>query len=169
MRDTVTVKITADLHARAVADLRRRHAFAYERVGFFLAKIGNRGGKHLQVFLTDYIPVPDECYLEDSGVGARIDSAAIRMAMQRVLDTGNGVFHVHLHDWNGKPGFSWTDRCEIPPIVESCRRLAVTAAHGMLVLSNDKADCLVWKPSNSEPVVPDRISVVGHPLRFLES
>lgn len=164
----VTVKVMAELHERVLADLRRPHAIAYERVGFLSAKVGNRNGENLLVFLVDYFPVPDECYIKDVEVGARIDSVAIRMAMQHVLDTGNGIFHVHLHDWTGEPGFSPTDLREIPPIIDSCRKLLVTTAHGIFVLSADKADCLVWTPSVAEPILANRISAVGHPLRFLE-
>lgn len=168
MRGTVTVKLTTELHGRVLADLRRPHPIAYERVGFLSSRLGNRDGSNLQVFLVDYFPVPDACYMEDKGVGARIDSVAIRTAKQQVLDTDNGIFHVHLHDWMGTPGFSATDRDEIPPIVESCRSLSVNSAHGILVLSKDKANCLVWRPSATAMVPADRISVVGHPLRFLE-
>ncbi|HQU93804.1 MAG TPA: hypothetical protein PLK77_16025 [Pyrinomonadaceae bacterium] len=164
----VTVKLLASLRDHVISDLIRPHPFAYERIGFISAIVGNRTGKNPQVFLADYLPVPDDRYIEDSKVGARIDSAAIRMAMQYVLDNpGKGVFHVHLHDWNGQPGFSATDRREIPPIVESCRNVAANEAHGMLVFSRDKADCTVWWPG-SLPVPANRISVIGHPLRFLE-
>lgn len=164
----IKVKLAAGLYERVLTDLRRPHKTAAERVGFLGSTIGNRGGEGLLVFLTEYVPIPDEYYIEDPSVGARINSAAILMAMQRVLDTGQGIFHVHLHDCLGVPRYSWTDRQEIPPIIESCRNVGMTVAHGILLLSSNKANCMVWPPSGDGFVNADRVSVVGHPLRFLE-
>ena len=55
------------------------------------------------VVMTRYVPVPDDQYVVDDTVGARINGDAIRAAMQGVLDTGDGVFHTHLHEWPGTP------------------------------------------------------------------
>src|SRR5689334_4714517 len=100
MTGSVNVKMMADVRDQVLADLRRPHPFASERVGFLSSVGGNRDGANRLVFLVKYLPVPDRCYIEDPDVGARIDSTAIHSAMQHVLDNpGTGIFHVHLHDW----------------------------------------------------------------------
>jgi hypothetical protein len=163
----VKIKIRQSLYEAVIADLNRPHEFAGERVGFLTAKIGNRDGNPLLVLLTDYISIPDDQYINDFEVGARINSTAIRSAMQHVLNTKEGVFHVHDHGRYGKPRYSKTDRREIPPMVLSIRNINRAAAHGILVLSRDKAISTVWTPNKDEPVEDAHISVIGHPLKFL--
>jgi len=161
-------RIRKSLYDRVLDDLRRPHPFALERVGFLTAKLGNRRGSDLIVFLADYIAVPDNQYINDRSVGARMNSDAIRAAMQHILNTQDGLFHVHLHDWSGIPELGYTDRMEIPPIVNSFCNVGPSSAHGIVLLSSDKAMALAWPPSSDEPVPADRITVVGYPLMFLE-
>jgi hypothetical protein len=161
------VRIPAALYAAALADLKRPHAFAAERVGFMSAKVGNRSGEPLLVLATGYEPVDDGHYVEDEYVGARINADAIRANMQRILDTGEGSFHVHLHPHRGAPRLSRTDRREIPRLVESFRPVGPDAAHGIIVLSEDRALGVVLRPGEPEPVEAEEIAVVGWPLRFL--
>jgi hypothetical protein len=164
----VGIKISRELYLKALDDLRRPHEFAYERVGFLTAKHGNRSGGHQLVLLTDYHPVPDNQYIDDPGSGARINSAAIREAMQRVLDTGDGAFHIHLHDHRGKPGFGEMDQEEIPRVVSGLRVAGPDAPHGMLLFSGNHAAAWVWLPRLSKPVTVSRISVVGFPMAFFD-
>lgn len=164
----VGIKISRGLYIKVLSDLRRPHEFAYERVGFLTAKLGNRSGEHQLVFLTDYHSVPDDQYIDDPGSGARINSVAIREAMQRVLDTGDGSFHVHLHDHSGKPGFGEMDQEEIPRVVSGLRVAGPVAPHGMLLFSSDHGTAWVWLPAQSEPVKASRISMVGYPIAFFD-
>jgi hypothetical protein len=161
------VRIPAAVYAAALADLKRPHAFAAERVGFMSAKVGNRTGEPLLVLGTGYEPVDDDHYVEDEYVGARINTDAIRANMQRILDTGEGSFHVHLHPHKGAPRLSQTDRREIPRLVESFRLVGPSAAHGIVVLSEDRALGVIWGLGAPEPVEAEEITVVGWPLRFL--
>jgi hypothetical protein len=163
----VQVRILRELYSRIREDLARRHEFAYERVGFVSAKLGNRGSNEPLVLLTDYHPIADANYIEDPYSGARINSAAIREVMQRVLDAGDGSFHVHCHAHHGKPGFSSMDLEETPRIVSSLRVAGPDQAHGMLLMSNDHCIAHVRMPGSNEPVVADRVNIVGYPMGIL--
>src|SRR5437870_3462700 len=114
-------RILRGLYDYVREDLRRPHPFAFERVGFVSARLGNRGTNETLVLATNYYPIADENYIDDPHSGARINSAAIRDAMQCVLDTGDGLFHVHCHKHRGKPKFSLMDLDETPRIVSSLR------------------------------------------------
>jgi hypothetical protein len=165
---TVCVRILREPYTRMRDDLRRKHEFAYERVGFLSAKLGNRGGEEPLVLFNDYHPVPDDQYIDDPYSGARINEVAIREAMQRVLDTGSGSFHVHWHAHRGRPGFSSMDLEETPRIVSSLRVAGPGQAHGMLLLSDDHCIAQVWMPESDDPLVASRVSVVGYPLEIFE-
>jgi hypothetical protein len=163
----VMVRLARGLYDRVLADLRRPHPFAYERVGFLSARLGTAADGLRLVLLTDYHPVPDDQYVKDSSCGARINSDAIREAMQRVLNTGAGSFHVHLHEHRGTPWFSDTDADETPRVVAGLRTVGPAAPHGMLLLSDDQAEAWVWQPGEAEHVRASLITVVGRPMSFL--
>jgi hypothetical protein len=165
---TVHVRTPRELYTRMRGDLARKHKFAYERVGFLSAKLGNRRGNESLVLFNDYHPVPDDQYIDDPYSGARINEVAIREAMQRVLDTGSGSFHVHWHAHRGGPGFSSMDLEETPRIVSSLRVAGPGQAHGMLLLSDDHCIAQVWMPGSDDPLVASRVSVVGYPLEIFE-
>lgn len=80
VKDT-RIRIPALLYRQMMADLRRPHEYASERVGFLhtssvLLKTGV-----LIIVAKEYTPVDDADYEEDPSVGAKISSAAIRKAM----------------------------------------------------------------------------------------
>lgn len=144
-------------------DLERPHEFAYERVGFLSSRFTMLDHDTLLVFLTRYDPVDDEDYIDDKTVGARINGNAIRKAMQRVLDTKDGMFHVHMHPGNHLPGLSITDRNEIPPIIQSFRNVEPNVIHGILLMSESRYRAYVFLPSESKWIETIYISVVGFP------
>jgi hypothetical protein len=109
---SIVIQLRRTLTERILEDLRRPHGHAAERVGFLFGRLTS--GDTDMVVMTRYVPVPDEQYVVDDTVGARINGDAIRAAMQGVLDTGDGVFHTHLHEWPGRPAFSRTDSTELP-------------------------------------------------------
>jgi hypothetical protein len=111
---SVRIRITRRVYEEVRADLSRPHPFASERVGFLFGRLGNAETNDPLVLITAYSSLADERYIDDPLSGARIDSQAIRGAMQQVLNRRDGVFHVHAHDWPGKPYFSWLDRQECP-------------------------------------------------------
>jgi hypothetical protein len=149
-------------------DLMRSHSFASERVGFIFTKSSHSTDNKTAIILgSGYESVPDENYIDDPSVGARINSAAIRRVMQRVLNTGEGAFHVHIHDHAGSPGLSYVDKEELRPMMESIRNAAPQSEHGLLVLSRDAAYCEVLAPKSSLFRAAIKITAVGFPMAFL--
>jgi hypothetical protein len=163
---SVMIRLTQKLHEEMVADLRRAHPHATERVGFLFGRLA--AGKNPLVLMTHYRPIPDEQYIEDEHVGARINGNAIRGAMQASLDTGDGVFHTHLHEWSGRPGFSFTDERELPRLVPGFQAVARAQANGLFLLSPDSAIADVWLSGDLSPTRASRVSVAGYPMRFFE-
>ncbi|MGC4033248.1 MAG: hypothetical protein QM754_16250 [Tepidisphaeraceae bacterium] len=86
--------------------------------------------------------------------------------MQSVLDTGSGVFHVHMHPHRGRPGLSRMDRLELPKLISSFRAVGPTAAHGIFLLSHDECVGVVWPPGGSQPVEAMKVVVVGFPMEM---
>ena len=68
----------------------RPHPHAAERVAFMYGRLAVM--TEPLILITRYVPVPDQQYVIDPYVGARINGDAIRAAMQGCLDTGDGVF-----------------------------------------------------------------------------
>jgi hypothetical protein len=163
----VRFRISRALFEHMKDDLKRPHAHAEERIGFLSVATGT-GEEGDQLLLgCGYYAVNDARYIQDARVGARIDGQAIREAMQRVLDTRRGVFHVHLHPHAGVPSFSGTDRREQPRLVESFANVGPDLSHGMLVLSEDAAYAWIRMPGELDLVVPAGSSIVGDPMALL--
>lgn len=154
----IAIQFPRDFYHRVLADLRRPHAHAAERIGFLYGRFVP--GDPPLVVMTRYVPVPDEQYVVDDTVGARINGDAIRDAMQGVLDTGDGVFHTHLHEWPGTPWFSQTDDEELPRLIPAFRAVGPTQATGLFLLSPDSAIADVWLPGVPEPERTTRIVIV---------
>lgn len=161
----ITIRLTRMLHEEMLTDLRRPHAHAGERVGFLYGRLA--ATSEPTILMTRYTPVPDEQYIDDPRVGARINGDAIRAAMQGVLDSGDGVFHTHLHEWPGRPGFSRTDAKELPKLVPAFQAVGRSQASGLFLLSPDSAIADVWLPGTQRPLRVLRISIIGCPLQFL--
>jgi hypothetical protein len=153
----ITIHLPRDLYQEVLADLRRPHAHAAERIGFLYGRLAP---DEPLVVMTRYVPVPDDQYVVDDTVGARINGDAIRAAMQGVLDTGDGVFHTHLHEWPGTPWFSRTDDAELPRLIPAFRAVGPTQATGLMLLSPDSAIADVWLPGTQGPERATRISIV---------
>lgn len=154
----ITIQVPRDLYQGVLADLRRSHAHAAERIGFLYGRFAP--GDLPLVVMTRYVPVPDDQYVVDDTVGARINGDAIRRAMQGVLDTGDGVFHTHLHEWPGTPWFSRTDDEELPRLIPAFRAVGPTQATGLFLLSADSAIADVWLPKAQGPERATKILIV---------
>jgi hypothetical protein len=115
-----------------------------------------------------YAPVADEHYIRDRRVGARINSAAIRAALQTTLSTGYCTLHVHAHDHRGVPQFGPIDTRTLAELIPSFCAVAPAAVHGALVISKDQAVGRVWVPSHRDPVAA-RVSLVGYPFIVTEA
>lgn len=163
-KQNIKFRIPKALHEKMLADLKRSHMFAYERVGFLFAKTVMLSVDHYLIIATDYQPVVDADYIDDPTVGAKINSTTIRKAMQGTLDKGCGCFHVHLHDHNGKPYPSPTDEAGLPDIVRSFANIASGHANGILILSKDGFYTDIKLSAESRFLKANAINIVGYPL-----
>jgi hypothetical protein len=139
----IAFKATESLLSAIRSDLRRPHAHAYERVGFIAVRAA-AGAEDLVLYGTDYHPVADEDYLIDDSVGARIGSDAIRKSLEIALRARIGVFHIHLHDHEGRPGFSKTDLAGQNATVPDFFKVRPQMPHGAIVLSIDHMAGSCW-------------------------
>lgn len=162
------LRLTRSLFRDMQDDLRRPHPFAGERAGFVYARLANGGSDWPLVLITGYMPLADERYVPDASVGARIDSESIRTAMQGVLNRDEGCFHVHIHEWPGRPSFGRTDQLELPRVAQSFRNVGPKHAHGLLLLSPDSASAEVWMPGRAK-ALPGRVNIVGFPMSIIEA
>lgn len=167
----VELRLSRPLYNSAIADLRRPHPFAWERVGFLFGRPASAGAEVELVLLHRYHSIPDEHYLHDESVGARIGQDAIGQAMQDIYhgkSHRDGVFHVHLHDKNGEPNMSRTDRLGLPPMIPGFRSVNKEATHGIIILSSDHGVAWVWRPTQNGGARATRIVVAGAPLSIFE-
>jgi hypothetical protein len=163
----ISFRIPRPIAEKIRDSLAQPHPFAFERVGFLFTKLSQAYDGEQLILATHYEEIADENYINDPNVGARINSAAIRQAMQRVLTTGEGAFHVHIHDHDGNTGPSYTDRQELLPMMQSVRNASPASAHGLLILSRNAAYAEALIPENSKYRTIDNISIVGLPMEFL--
>jgi hypothetical protein len=163
----VNIRIPRPVFEIARTDLAREHSFAAERIGFLSGRIGDAKNEGLIILLNRYLAIPDEDYVDDPGSGARIDGTAIRRVMQHVLDTGESMFHLHVHAHRGKPVFSHMDRTEIPRLIESFKAVGPTIPHGMMLFSRDTVHAEVAVSRQSQVATASKISIIGFPLSFL--
>ena len=165
------IKMTGVLHDAIMSDLRRSHPFAAERVGFVFGRMGSLVDGGRLILLTRYHSIPDEQYVEDDTVGARIGSDALTWAMQAVYHgrpSREGIFHIHLHAHNGETGMSRTDKRETPKLIPGFQSVGREAAHGIIILSLDHGTGWVWTKDSEEPTQAACISVIGAPVGVFE-
>ena len=161
----IKARILRNLLQEVRANLSRPHPFAAEWVGFLYGRLASAGADSALVLMTGYEPVADERYINDPWSGARIDSQAIRGAMQGVLDRGQCGFHVRMHHWPGRPILSRVDAEEIPSVVTGLRRVGLVHAHGIVPLHQEECASWVWLPGNDNAIEADSVSVVGFPIK----
>lgn len=163
----VRLRLTRALVEEMLTDLRRPHPFAAERIGWMSGTTGRIEGDGWVVLGREYESVPDEHYVFDPSVCARIGTEGIRTTVRRVFTTQCGLFHVHLHDFPGETDFSRQDRADQPSLVTSWAHANPNMPHGMLVLSQTSAAAWVWLPGAVGPVRPEQIAIVGYPLTLI--
>lgn len=163
---TICLRIPRGVCEQMRADLIRAHPFAAERVGFARAATGTVSNGTVML-VKSYWPVSDDQYVDDPFVGARINSTAIRTAMQDVLSGSHSLFHVHFHPHKGRTRLSRTDVAEIPKLVSSFRNVGPKAAHGFLILTRDHALAFALSPGATAFSPVTKITVVGYPTVIL--
>jgi len=158
----IHLKLPSALHDRMIHDLERPHAHAYERVGFLFVKKGTLDSGNLLLLAAEYQTVRDENYIDDPYVGAKINSAAIRSAMERAMICGYGIIHIHLHNENYSSAFSKTDRIQFDKLIHSFHNIGGDAVHGAAVISGSRFTAFVLLRKNDPPVQVSRMTIVGH-------
>lgn len=157
-------RMLRSLRDAILRDLLRPHEHAAERVGFVSCRFGT-SDSGLLVLAHAFHPVLDEHYEKDPGVGARMNSAAIRAALQVALSDEVGMFHVHLHDHRGLPGPSSIDWSEWQKFIPNFWHVRPQLPHGALVLSRDRLSGWCWYPRKQEPIRIDRFTMVGRGMQ----
>jgi hypothetical protein len=166
------LRLTGRLHREIVEDLERPHPFARERVGFVSGRTGSLADGSKLILLTKYHSIPDNEYVRDPGVGARIGSASITWAVQAAYfgrRNGEGVFHVHLHPHGGIPGMSIVDKQDTPELIKSFHNVSPLASHGAIIFSRDHGAAWIREPASRELSVAARLRIVGQPIGFFEA
>jgi len=166
---TVIFRARGDLLRMVRDDLHRPHAFAAERVGFLLCRAGQFTDGGLAILAADYDPVRDMDYLDDPRVGAMMGSAAIRRALEHAYNSGKqniGIFHIHMHNHSGRPGFSHIDLAENKKFVPDFFNAAPAMPHGAIVLSRDEAVGQCWRHRHANPDPINRFVSVAAPLQI---
>lgn len=159
------LRIPKQIYDYMLTDIRRKNEFADERVGFLFINKG-QAEESILLLASDYLPVADSNYIKDNSVGAKINSTAIREVMQKILDSGHGVLHVHMHEFIGNPCFSKVDVENIQLLIPSFKSVAPKAINGALLIQNKFITSLVWLPREEKPRTIDRLTIIGRPLEF---
>jgi hypothetical protein len=160
----VVLRIRSDLANLIRTDLRRRHPFARERVGFVSANAA-QVSEGLLLLAYAYHPVEDEDYLDDPKVRAMLGSSAFRKALQIAYINKVSMIHVHLHEHRGIPAFSRIDLVESAKFVPDFFHVAAHFPHCAVILSANAASGLCWQPGQTRPSYFDEIAEVGVPMR----
>lgn len=165
----IKYRLTKAIYMQMMNDLARSHDYASERVGFLFTRSKALENGDWLIVATAYIPVADDHYIQDHHVGARINSDAIRIAMQKARSEQCGVFHIHLHEHKGKPSMSRTDREGIPPMIESFKNVAPDQCHGIFILSENSVLIEVMAAQETEYRQPELTTIVGYPCQYFFS
>ncbi len=160
------LRIPDQLQAAIIADLRRPHEYAYERVGFCYGSSVNLSSGDWLVIINNYKPVLDYHYIRSDDVGARVNSEAIRDAFQFAYTSRLSLFHVHLHDFDSAiPTFSDVDLISGTDIVRSIAGFVPSQVHGLLLLSDGGINSMAKRPDSKEIQYVEQITSVGLKLR----
>lgn len=157
----VLVRIPQPLLDTIAADLRRPHAFAYERVGFAVVGTSRQIGLEPIFCVNGYMPVAEDGYDPSDECGALINSRAIRVAMQLAMDTRQCVVHVHSHDYSERPGFSSIDESDHEGLVRSFRNLGINQPYGAMLLGDRGFLMRIWLPGASRFEDTRHFRIVG--------
>ena len=163
----IVFRISRDLLKIVRRDLARPHPFASERVGFLVCRLGSVGHHEVVILAQSFQSIADDDYVESDSVGAMMGSAAIRKALQIAYSDRTSMFHVHMHEHFGQPGFSLVDLRESAVFVPDFWHVCPSHPHGALVLSKDSATGLCWYPGIRHPLPIGEIVVVGAPMEII--
>jgi hypothetical protein len=165
----VIFRITRKMLDDVKRDLSRPHPVALERIGFIYVRPGTISEGHL-LLATGYQPVRDEHYVESKtghSACAIINRYAITEAMQRSLNSREGVFHVHMHDVGVHFAFSTVDLKSLNCLMPSFYNINQKVLHGALLITRKGVIGKYWTPDKRSHNLT-RISVIGYPCSYHE-
>ena len=163
----IRLRMTTMLLEAMLADLRRPHPFAFERIGFLCCRQSRVPSGYLLLGYR-YVSIDDDRYIRDKSVGARFDATAIRTGMQLALTESATIFHVHVHEHAGVPLMSRVDAREMQQLMPCFVNVCPERLHGALVLSADRAYARVWGMAlETSGIDVSRITSVGEGVRVL--
>ena len=163
----IRLRMTTTLLDEMLADLRRPHPFAFERIGFLCCRQSKVPSGYLLLGYR-YVAIDDDRYIRDKSVGARFDATAIRTGMQVALKEGATIFHVHVHEHAGVPRMSRVDAREMQQLMPCFVNVCPERLHGALVLSADRAYAHVWGTAlETSGIDVSRITSVGDGVKVL--
>jgi hypothetical protein len=162
-----SLRIPASLYRGMFEDLQRPHTYAAERVGFLFAVPDVRDEPPSVLLGVSYWAVPDDGYVNDPHVGAKINEATIRHAMQLAFTDAFAAFHVHMHDWPGRPSFSPLDEREYERLIPCFGAAVPNVPHGSLVVGPDAVCGKYWSRKQGRVRGGDipEITIVGFPMK----
>jgi hypothetical protein len=163
----IRLRMTTALLEEMLADLRRPHPFAFERIGFLCCRQSKVPSGYLLLGYR-HVAIDDDRYIRDKSVGARFDATAIRTGMQLALTEDATIFHVHLHEHAGMPHMSRVDTREMQQLMPCFVNVCPERLHGSLVLSADRAYARVWGTAlETSGIDVSRITSVGDGVKVL--
>ena len=158
-------KITKDLLDEITDDLIRPHLYAAERVGFLFARQGTLDEDTMLMLSISYMPIPDNLYVDDPSVGARINSTAIRNGLQKSIDSGMSAIHVHFHLFSDYPRFSKTDEDSLSRLIPSFHHANSKVPHGAILLGRFGMVGRIWVTKQKQVGIT-KFSIIGYPCTF---
>ena len=163
------MRLARDLLERIHADLSRPHRYAGERVAFLTCRPAPLRAGALTLLGLNLHSVADDDYERDDTVGAMLGAGAFRGILQVAYTASVSVLHVHRHEHRGRPWFSDLDLSEARKFVPDFSKVRAGSPHGIVVLSQDSAAGLIWMPLTRNQTRLSRISVIGIPIREIQT
>ena len=161
----LSFKITDAMLERCRTDLHRPHEFAFERVAFLITKTAWSDSR-VVVLAYDYVAIPDEQYVYDPSVGARISQESVRNALNHALLRKCGVFHVHSHHFGRMLWFSETDLVDQDQMIPDFFSVSPNQVHGSLLIGGSTLTGRPWLKRNTPAHFAD-LQVIGQRMRSI--
>ncbi len=163
----INFKITDTLLKEIMQDLARPHAFAFERVGFLTCRVGKIADDGWVMLGSIYYPVEDNHYVPNDGVGAEINSDAIRKMLEIAYNESVSIVHIHKHAHRGTPELGRVDKREMAQLIPNFWNVRPKLPHAAIVVSEDSMCGFAWEPASKQRFSIGDFTVVGAPLKFI--
>lgn len=124
-----TFNVPMKLFLESLIDLKKPHAFAHERIGFFICSIESS-----KLTALDWLSIKDQDYVQNDFVGAMIGETAMECIMKRAFAEQKCLMHFHLHEFQKSPSFSRVDLVSLQDeMIPSLFNFSKLGPHGALI------------------------------------